>query len=67
MKLRVCETRPALAFEGGPTGADTFAALGMGELGDASKKVWEETKKDEVLKGFEELKEALKGPQVASI
>lgn len=66
MKLRVAETRPALAFVGGPHGPDTYSAIGKGALGDASKESWKTEKKEDILKGFEELKEALKGPQVAA-
>ena len=53
VKLRVAETRPALAFEGG-NGPDLFAAIG-GELTEGQKKAWEEKSGDEVRKAFGEL------------
>ena len=54
MKLRVAETRPALAFAGGP-GPDMFEAVGKGTIGEATLKSWEEVK-PEIVKGFEELR-----------
>jgi NAD(P)H-dependent FMN reductase len=58
MKLRVAATRPALAFARGMEGGDGYAAIGKGELGEETRKAWEE-KKETVLKAFGELKELL--------
>ncbi|KAK3321934.1 flavoprotein-like protein [Apodospora peruviana] len=55
MKLRVAATRPELPFAGGK-GPDLFAAMLKGELGEESKKLWEEEKSEEVKKAFGELK-----------
>jgi NAD(P)H-dependent FMN reductase len=62
MKLNVCETRPSLSFENGNLGPDLWAAAGEGKLGDGTKALWEKEKKEELLKGFGELIEALKRP-----
>ena len=59
MKLRVVKVRPALPFHGGQ-GPDLFAAAGKGELGEESKKAWEQEKKTEVLEGVAELEELMK-------
>jgi len=59
MKMKVSETTPQLGFAGASAGPDMYAAM-KGELGEASKKAWTEGK-DEILKGFTELKESLKG------
>ena len=59
MHLRVVETRPQLGFEGGPKGEDMGRAIG-GVLGEGSVALWEREKREEVLKGFGELKELLK-------
>ena len=57
MKLRVAETRPALAFAGG-VGPDLFAAMG-GVLAEGTKTSWTEEKKADITKAFAELKELL--------
>jgi NAD(P)H-dependent FMN reductase len=56
MKLRVAKTRPSFAFEGGPTGPDTFAAIGQGALAETSLTAWGK-QTDDVIKAFDELKE----------
>jgi NAD(P)H-dependent FMN reductase len=58
MKLRVVKTRPALPFHGGP-GPDMFDAVGKGELGEDTRKDWEEDKKKDVLEGVAELEELM--------
>lgn len=55
MGLKVCATRPALPFQG----HEMPQAMVEGVLGDATKKVWEQEKMAEVLKGFSELEHAL--------
>jgi NAD(P)H-dependent FMN reductase len=67
MKLRVCETRPALAFENGSAGPDMYTAVATGQMGDGTKNLWDKEKKEELLKGFGELVEELKRvPQPAT-
>jgi len=58
MKLRVVKVRPALPFHGGP-GPDLFDAAGKGELGEDSRKDWEEDKKKDVLDGVAELEQLM--------
>lgn len=60
MKLRVVETSPQLKF-GGEEMEDMFKALG-GELGEKSLKLWEETKKDELIEGYGQLVTLLETP-----
>jgi NAD(P)H-dependent FMN reductase len=62
MKLKVIETRPGLSFANGAAGPDMYTAVGTGELGQETKDLWDKEKKDELLKGFRELVEALKRP-----
>ncbi|KAF2495897.1 flavo protein [Lophium mytilinum] len=64
MKLKVVETRPNLGFHGAQAGPDMYGAI-KGELGEASKKDWETEKKEELVKGFTELKELLASPPKA--
>jgi NAD(P)H-dependent FMN reductase len=64
MKLKVVETRPNLVFHGAQAGPDLYSAMGKGELGEGSKKDWEAEKSEELLKGYEELKELLKGAKL---
>ncbi|PON27995.1 NADPH-dependent FMN reductase [Trichoderma gamsii] len=61
MGLRVSATRPQLAFVGG-LGPDTFAAVGEGKLGDASKTEWEEKHSEEILQSYKEILDALANP-----
>ncbi|KAI5918065.1 flavoprotein-like protein [Camillea tinctor] len=57
--LKVCETRPTLAFAGGPgPGPDMFAAMGEGKIGDESRKAWE-GQAETIVKAATELKELL--------
>lgn len=63
MGLTVVEPRIELPFHGN-VGPDLFAAMGTGKLGEDTKKDWEETKKDEVLKAFEALNGELRKPKV---
>lgn len=58
MKLKVVETRPSLSFHGGGAGPDMYQAM-SGVLPEASTNDWEAEKKDEILKGYGELKELL--------
>ena len=58
MKLRVVKVRPALPFHGG-LGPDLFDAAGKGELGEDSRKDWEEDKKKDVLEGVAELEQLM--------
>jgi len=60
MKLRVVGTRPELRF-GGEAMEDLYKAMG-GVLGEKSLKLWEETKKEEVVKAYGELVELLETP-----
>jgi len=59
MKLKVVETIVNLGFHGAQAGPDMYSAMG-GQLGDGSKKDWEVEKKDELIKGYGELKESIK-------
>jgi len=59
MKLRVVKARPALPFHGGQ-GPDLFGAAGKGELGEDSRKDWEEEKKKDVLEGVTELEQLMR-------
>jgi NAD(P)H-dependent FMN reductase len=59
MKLRVVKVRPSLSFHGG-RGPDLFGAAGKGELGEDSRKDWEEDKKKDVLEGVAELEQLMK-------
>lgn len=56
MKLRLVKIRPALPFHGA-MGSDLFAAAGMGELGEDTRKDWEENKKKDVLEAVAELEQ----------
>ncbi|KAL1980681.1 hypothetical protein VTN96DRAFT_3631 [Rasamsonia emersonii] len=59
MKLKVVPTRPNLAFKGG-LGPDAFAAMNEGRLGEETKAEWEAgDAKEQVLRGFAELRELL--------
>lgn len=54
---QVSPTRPQLAFFGGPTGADTGAAMTTGELGKSSLEDWEKKSASDIVKAFEEVRE----------
>ncbi|KAL3426984.1 NADPH-dependent FMN reductase [Phlyctema vagabunda] len=56
MKLKVVETRPQFSFA---DMGDAFAAMGTGDIPEATAKLWAETGKDELLKGFSELVDTL--------
>lgn len=60
MKLRVVETRPELKF-GGEGMEEVFGAIG-GILGEKSLRLWEETKREVLIKAYEELVELLETP-----
>lgn len=62
MKLKVVETRPNLSFHGGGAGPDMYQAM-AGVLPEASTNDWETEKKEEILKGYGELKELLAAPK----
>jgi len=59
MKLRLVKTRPTLSFHGGQ-GPDMFSAAGTGELGEDTRKDWEEDNQKEVLEGVTELEQLMK-------
>ncbi|KAL7963476.1 flavoprotein-like protein [Trichoderma compactum] len=59
--LRVSATRPQLAFSGG-AGPDAFLAIGEGNLGDATRKEWQEKHTDEIVQSFKEILDALANP-----
>lgn len=54
MKLKVVETRPQLAFPGGPYGASTQGAIG-GKLEEEAKSTWASEKGEDIRKGWNEL------------
>jgi NAD(P)H-dependent FMN reductase len=58
MHLRPVETRPQLAYKGGPHGEELRKAFG-GELAETTIQLWEDEKKNDVLKGWEELVKAV--------
>ncbi|KAL7942703.1 flavoprotein-like protein [Trichoderma barbatum] len=64
-ELRVSPTRPLLVFKKNDDTADIFGAMHKGELGEKSREAWTTGNKQDILKAFEELKEALKNPPPA--
>lgn len=65
-KMRVSPTRPQLIFAKDGETSDIFAAMHKGELGEKSREVWTTENKRDILKAFQELKEALKTPPTAT-
>ncbi|KAM0253629.1 hypothetical protein ACHAQJ_007204 [Trichoderma viride] len=61
-EMRVSPTRPQLKFVKDDETADIFAAMHKGELGEKSREIWTTENRYDMLKAFEELKEALKAP-----
>ncbi|KAL6694174.1 flavoprotein-like protein [Trichoderma pleuroticola] len=61
-ELRVSPTRPQLIFAKDGETSDIFAAMHKGELGEKSREVWTTENKKDIVKAFEELKEAIKNP-----
>ncbi|RFU75899.1 nadph-dependent fmn reductase [Trichoderma arundinaceum] len=61
-ELRVSPTRPQLVFAKNGETPEIFAAMHKGELGEKSRELWTSENKKDILKAFEELKEALKTP-----
>ena len=59
MKLRVVETRPMLVYA---DMGEVFMAAGGGVVGPKTMESWEDTGKEPLLKGFEELVVALHTP-----
>jgi len=59
MKMKVCGTRPSLAFKNGSSGPDLYTAMSTGSLGSDSVTHWEAEKLKDLLQGFSELKEGL--------
>jgi len=59
MKMKVCGTRPSLAFKNGSSGPDLYTAMSTGSLGSDSVTYWEAEKLKDLLQGFSELKEGL--------
>ncbi|KAI1505907.1 flavoprotein-like protein [Biscogniauxia marginata] len=60
--LKVCETRPTLAFAGGPgPGPEVIAAISEGKIGPESKKQWED-QAEIIVKAATELKDLLLQP-----
>lgn len=59
MKMKVCATRPSLAFKNGNQGPDLYTAMSTGSLGSDSVTAWEVEKLKDLLQGFSELKEGL--------
>ncbi|UKZ80021.1 hypothetical protein TrVFT333_007785 [Trichoderma virens FT-333] len=64
-EMRVSPTRPQLVFAKNDEASDIFAAMHKGELGEKSREVWMTENKRDILKAFEELKEAIKNPPAA--
>jgi NAD(P)H-dependent FMN reductase len=63
MKLRVVETRPLLKLAG--PGREEMMMASVGKVGPKTMEGWEETAKEPLLKGFEELVELLNTPAPA--
>jgi NAD(P)H-dependent FMN reductase len=63
MKMKVCATRPTLAFKNGNAGPDLYTAMSTGSLGSDSVASWEDEKLKDLLQGFLELKEGLGTPK----
>lgn len=61
MKLRVVDTRPALEFRGDGN-AEVMLAGGQGVLGPVTRKFWEETAGESLLKAYAELIALLDAP-----
>jgi len=63
---QVSSTRPQLAFVGGPTGADTGAAMMTGKLGKDSLENWVEKAAADIVKAFEEVRDMVLSPTTKS-
>ncbi|GFP57738.1 NAD(P)H-dependent FMN reductase LOT6 [Trichoderma asperellum] len=61
-EMCVSPTRPQLVFFKSDETSDIFTAMHKGELGERSREIWTTKDKQDILKAFEELKEALKTP-----
>ncbi|PTB39149.1 hypothetical protein M441DRAFT_70294 [Trichoderma asperellum CBS 433.97] len=61
-QMRVSPTRPQLVFVKSDEISDIFTAMHKGELGERSREIWTTKDKQDILKAFGELKEALKTP-----
>ncbi|UKZ93135.1 uncharacterized protein TrAFT101_008059 [Trichoderma asperellum] len=61
-EMRVSPTRPQLVFVKSDEISDIFTAMHKGELGERSREIWTTKDKQDILKAFGELKEALKTP-----
>ncbi|KAL6812321.1 flavoprotein-like protein [Trichoderma camerunense] len=61
-ELRVSPTRPQLIFAKNGETSDILAAMHKGELGEKSREIWSTENKKDIVKAFEELKEAIKNP-----
>lgn len=58
-EMRVSPTRPQLVFYKSDEISDIFMAMHKGELGEKSHEIWTSKDKQDILKAFGELKEAL--------
>lgn len=61
-EMCVSPTRPQLLFFKNDEMSDIFTAMHNGELGEKSREIWTSKDKQDILKAFEELKEALRTP-----
>lgn len=61
-EMRVSTTKPLLVFAKDGETSDIFTAMHKGELGSKSREIWTSQNKQDILKAFEELKEALDTP-----
>lgn len=61
-EMRVSHTRPQLLFFKNEEISDIFTAMHNGELGEKSREIWASENKEDILKAFGELKEALRSP-----
>ncbi|KAL7891977.1 flavoprotein-like protein [Trichoderma sp. SZMC 28014] len=59
-EMRVSPTRPQLVFFKNDEVSDISTAMHKGELGEKSREAWTTENKEDILKAFDELKEALK-------
>lgn len=64
-EMRVSPTRPQLVFFKNDEVSDIFTAMHKGELGEKSREAWTNENKEDILKAFGELKEALNSPATA--
>ncbi|PNP39503.1 NADPH-dependent FMN reductase [Trichoderma gamsii] len=64
-EMRVSPTRPQLVFFKNDEISDIFTAMHKGELGEKSREAWTNENKEDILKAFGELKEALNSPATA--